>query len=141
MTLWILDTDHVSLFQQGNPNIIRKVQSQSGELAITIITVEEQIRGWLKVIRRDANSEKVVYPYHKLSEVIQYFNTINVLDFNQEAYECYKTLKAKKLQKIGTQDLRIASIALSVNGIVVTRNQRHFQQVPGLQVEDWTLEK
>ncbi len=30
-------------------------------------------------------------------------------------------------------------MSLSVNGIVVTRNQRDFIQVPGLICEDWTI--
>lgn len=43
----------------------------------------------------------------------------------------------KKLQKIGRADLLIAAIALAHEATVVTRNLRHFRQVPGLQVDNW----
>jgi tRNA(fMet)-specific endonuclease VapC len=40
MTLWILDTDHVSLFQTGHPLVTQRVQSIApNELAVTIVTV------------------------------------------------------------------------------------------------------
>jgi tRNA(fMet)-specific endonuclease VapC len=38
-----------------------------------------------------------------------------------------------------TGDIRIAAIALSVNGIVVTRNHKDFAKVPNLKIEDWTI--
>jgi tRNA(fMet)-specific endonuclease VapC len=43
----------------------------------------------------------------------------------------------KKLKKIGRRDLLIACIALAHRATLVTRNLKHFRQVPGLQVENW----
>ncbi len=40
--------------------------------------------------------------------------------------------------RIGTMDLRIASIALARGFTVLTRNLVDFERVPGLAVEDWT---
>lgn len=70
---------------------------------------------------------------------LQFFNIIQILDFDEKAINCYTELKRQKV-RIGTQDLRIASIAIVNNGILVTRNQRDFSRVLGLQFEDWTLE-
>lgn len=39
--------------------------------------------------------------------------------------------------KIGDRDLIIAAHALSLGAVVVTRNVREFQRVPGLAVENW----
>jgi tRNA(fMet)-specific endonuclease VapC len=35
-------------------------------------------------------------------------------------------------------DLKIGAIALTYPAILLTRNQRDFQQIPDLQIEDWT---
>jgi tRNA(fMet)-specific endonuclease VapC len=43
----------------------------------------------------------------------------------------------KKLKRIGHRDLLIASIALANSATLVTRNLRHFRQVPGLRLENW----
>ena len=45
--------------------------------------------------------------------------------------------RTKHLKRIGRADLLIACIALACRAILVTRNLKHFQQVSGLQVENW----
>ncbi|MFB2892246.1 type II toxin-antitoxin system VapC family toxin [Aerosakkonemataceae cyanobacterium BLCC-F50] len=40
---------------------------------------------------------------------------------------------------IGMQDLGIAAIAISRNGILVTCDRRDFERIPGLVFEDWTV--
>ncbi|MCL1470991.1 type II toxin-antitoxin system VapC family toxin [Argonema antarcticum] len=67
-----------------------------------------------------------------------FFKQVNVLEFNHDAYSCYTELLRQRI-RIGTQDLRIAAIAISRNGILVTRNRRDFERVPGLVFEDWSV--
>ena len=76
--------------------------------------------------------------YQGLQDAVNFFSSIKVLKFNQTSYDIYQNLRAQKI-RIGTQDLRIASIALSINGIIVTRNQKDFVKVPNLKLEDWTI--
>jgi hypothetical protein len=64
-------------------------------------------------------------------------STASVLEFNTIAIALYQELVRQKI-RVGTQDLRIAAIALSINGILVTRNQRDFAKVPNLIIEDWS---
>ena len=59
------------------------------------------------------------------------------IDFDRNAAEIYKNLKSSKT-RIGTMDLKIASITISNNAILVSRNLRDFEQVPNLVVKDWT---
>ncbi len=53
MSLYILDTDHVSLFQRNHSAVVQHLAAvDSLSLAITIVTVEEQMRGYLAVINQ-----------------------------------------------------------------------------------------
>ncbi|MGL6338244.1 MAG: type II toxin-antitoxin system VapC family toxin [Waterburya sp.] len=141
MSLWILDTDHLSLLQRGHPIIKKRLSTiRAEQIAITIISAEEQIRGRLNVIRRAKSPRELVLPYQRLKDLLEDFSNVNLLNFTEDASVVYSELVRQKI-RIGTQDLRIASIALAVEGIVVTRNRRDFEKVPKLQLEDWTIEK
>ena len=47
--------------------------------------------------------------------------------------------RSKQKIRVGTQDLRIAAIALSLSSTVVTRNFRDFEKVPDLKIVDWSI--
>ncbi len=71
-------------------------------------------------------------------KIIQYFSTSQILAFDESAADLAEQLKHQRV-RISTLDLRIASIALSQNATLLTRNQRDFSKVPNLRTEDWTL--
>jgi tRNA(fMet)-specific endonuclease VapC len=60
------------------------------------------------------------------------------LPFTEAALARVTHLKSLRL-KIGTMDLRIAAITLEHGGVLVTRNLRDFQRIPGLVVESWVV--
>jgi len=139
MTLYVLDTDHLSLFQKAHPRIVRRVAALEPEtLAVTIITAEEQLRGWFRAIRQAPSGNRLTWAYAGLHAALDYFCRIRLLDFDQLANAHYETLRRQKI-RIGTQDLRIAAIVWAAGGILVTRNRRDFSQVPGLEIKDWTV--
>ncbi|MGB8698609.1 MAG: type II toxin-antitoxin system VapC family toxin [Thermosynechococcaceae cyanobacterium] len=138
MSLWILDTDHVSLFQRDHPQIVKQLaEAAPADISITIITLEEQIRGRFNMIRRAASPSELILAYRNLHITFDSLKSFDILDFSPAAGAIYSSLLEYKI-KIGTQDLRIAAIALYINGILVTRNQRDFAKVPNLVIEDWS---
>ena len=139
MTLWILDTDHISLHQRGDLNVINRLSSANPKnLAVTVISLEEQMYGRLSEIKKATSAISLITAYSRLEITLDYFKSVQVLPFDQNAHTAFEGLIRQKL-RVGTQDLRIAAIALSVNGIVVTRNQKDFGKVPNLQVENWAV--
>lgn len=110
------------------------------EIAVTVVTVAEQMRGWLNIINQSPQSGRLIWAYKGLDNGVKYFNQVRVLEFDQNAANRYFELLQQRI-RIGTQDLRIASIVIANNGILVTRNRRDFEKVPGLIFEDWSLDE
>lgn len=139
MTIRILDTDHVSLLERQQPAIVQRYKKYPVETtAITIITWEEQMRGRLNVIRQATSSDQRVLAYTRLLSTIRFLQDFRIINFDVMADRDYMQLQAQKI-RVGTQDLRIASIALSCSAVVVTRNHKDFGKVPNLMWEDWTV--
>jgi tRNA(fMet)-specific endonuclease VapC len=138
MTKWILDTDHVSLLQRGHPIVVGKVAAVNpAEIALTVITIVEQMYGRLDIINRAKSKQELVTAYALLKETFNLLSQANILDFNEAAFDTYNELLKQKI-RVGTQDLRIAAIALASNATVVTRNLKDFQKVPNLKIVDWS---
>jgi tRNA(fMet)-specific endonuclease VapC len=138
MSLYVLDTDHLSLYRYGHPEVSAHIEATpADQLAVTIITIEEQLRAWYTQIRRARDRNQLARAYQGLLEVAETSKYLRVLPFTSRAIERYLDLRAR-LPRLGKMDLSIAAIALEYDGIVVTRNRRDFEQVPGLEIQDWS---
>lgn len=135
---YLLDTDHVSLLQRRQPHIVRRLASvPAADVAVTIITVDEQLQGRLAVIRRAKTQLDAARGYERLDEMIRFYASVTVVLFDSAAAARFDELRQQGI-RIGTQDLRIAVIALTQAVTLVTRNARDFRQVPDLTMEDWS---
>ncbi|NJN60066.1 MAG: type II toxin-antitoxin system VapC family toxin [Leptolyngbyaceae cyanobacterium SL_5_9] len=142
MILYVMDTDHLSLYERGDPIIRNRIliirQTASDSLAITVINVEEQCAGRLAQIRKATTTQALVFAYEKLKATLVLFSDIQVLDYDMRANDRFQEFREAGV-RIGTQDLRIAAIALTHNATLLTRNLRDFERVPGLVIQDWSV--
>ncbi len=142
MTLWILDTDHLSLLERGNVQILNRLKLITADsVATTIITAEEQIKGRLASINRLSGIQRVdrlATAYRIFQMTLDDLQSLSILPFSDVARDRYRDLLQQNV-RIGSHDLRIAAITLAVDGILVTRNRRDFERVRELQIEDWSI--
>ncbi|TVS20963.1 MAG: type II toxin-antitoxin system VapC family toxin [Planctomycetaceae bacterium] len=136
----VLDTDHLGEFQKGTSpaaqRLKRRLDEVSLPVATTVISVEEIMRGWLAAIRRETQPGEQIRSYARLVDLFAFFAAWDILGWEAPAVERLKSLRQRKV-RIGTMDLKIASIALAHDATVLTSNLRDFGQVPDLRAEDW----
>ena len=137
----ILDTDHVTVLRY--PEDVRhnllsnKVKAAADQgVVLTVITVEEQMRGWMAKIHKAKTPDEQIHPYERLASLVHFLAKWQIEAYDSAAVEQFKKLKKLKIN-IGTQDLKIASIALSRDAVLLPANLRDFEKVPGLRVENW----
>lgn len=104
--------------------------------ATTIVTVEEILRGWMAAIHRVREPRQQINAYARLQQLFRFFATWNVLEWSETAADVYDSLRRAQI-RVGTMDLKIASIALASDATLLTRNATDFRRIPGLRVEDW----
>jgi tRNA(fMet)-specific endonuclease VapC len=139
--MYILDTDHLSVLDRGGANAQRLLQRlasvSSSQIVASIISYEEQMRGWLSYIAKAQSIEQQVETYKQLKRQLANYCAIPVLDFDEQAVQEFQRLR-KEYPRLGTMDLKIASIALVNRAVLLTRNSADFGQIARLFIEDWT---
>ena len=126
-------------YRNNHPILVPRVDSTPiTDLAVTVITVEEQLSGWYRLVRQAKSPKDLAHAYHRLATTVSFLGGWQILSFTEPAIARFEQLKASKLN-IGGTDLRIAAITLELPAVLVSRNLRDFQRVPGLTVQDWTV--
>ncbi len=136
---YILDTDTLTHLMRGNVQIARHIATHPvDDISISVITVEEQLSGWYDQLRKVSSHEEHAEAYRRLQETSKFLGRVNILPFTVSSIVRWEQLKKAKLN-VRSMDLKIASIALEYQAIVVTRNIRDFSRVPGVKTENWMV--
>ena len=106
----------------------RLLSIPSEQIAITVISAEELVRGRLAQIRKATKPQKRVDAYYWFAKTLEFLQDFPVVGYDVQAEERFQSLVAQKI-RIGTQDLKIAAIALSRGATLVTRNLADFGYV------------
>jgi tRNA(fMet)-specific endonuclease VapC len=136
----LLDTDHLSVLTDrraaGNAALVARLESAGEPPAIPIVAVEEQCKGWLARLGRTRDVHLQIAPYQRLAELFDFLAEWDIIPLSEAAADRFSELRRQRI-RIGTQDLKIAAIALAEDALLLTANLRDFRQIPGLRAENW----
>lgn len=128
---YMLDTNMCIYAQKNYSQVIEHIKDNwDNGIVISSITLAELEFG----VQASADIEKNTVALYKFLSIVE------ILDFDSSAATEYGKIRAdlrKKGTPIGNMDMLIAAHAKSKNLVVVTHNTREFEQVEGLQIEDW----
>ena len=137
----LLDTDHLSILINAKAakhhELHQRLRSSDDQIiAAPIVGLEEQCRGWLAQIHSLPKVHDQVHAYERLRDLFHYYGDWDIVPFDANAADRFNRLRKQKV-RIGTQDLKIAAIALVNNALLLSANLRDFKKVPDLRVENW----
>lgn len=128
----LLDTDTLSAFMRGDPNVVETATAylmEHGTLVISAVTKYEVLRG-LEAKQATRQTER----FHTLC------TTLDVLPISDEVLlhgaVIYGDLH-RRGQLIGDADILIAATAMVDGRAIVTNNVAHFDRIEDLSVTNW----
>src|SRR5436305_13763829 len=107
----LLDTDHLTLLKYADSErgvrLNERLLAQPPEevVAVSIISVEEQMRGWLAAIARERHARRQVTAYGELARLFDFFGAFTILPFDERAADQFDNLRAAKI-RLGAMDLK-----------------------------------
>jgi tRNA(fMet)-specific endonuclease VapC len=132
---YLLDTDTLIFWLKGNKNIEEKaLKIGLAQLGYSIISHAELYFGAY-------NSEQIAKNLNAIEIVKQKLTLINL---NADSAQLFGKIKADLKQQgniIMDADIMIASIAIANNLTLVTNNEKHFNRISQLKIENWIKTK
>jgi hypothetical protein len=79
MIQYVLDTDILTLYQLGHPAVCQHCASQApGALAVTAISVDEELSGWYTRLRRAKQRDELARVYQRLADVVAFVGRLPI---------------------------------------------------------------
>jgi tRNA(fMet)-specific endonuclease VapC len=113
-----------------------RLEPRHAEVCTTIVSISEQLRGLLSHIKSARDDAQLIDRYGRLQASIDRSTHHRIIGWTAEAGAQFARLRRRRI-RVGTMDLRIASIALAHDATLLTRNLKDFSRVPNLRVENW----
>ncbi len=132
MTESLVDTDILSFYFKGDSKVVDKFNDYLKEfdvINVSIITYYE-ILGGLKFKKAD----------RQIKEFEEFVSNNTIIHISEQSAKLSGDIYADLRQKgitIGTSDILIAGIAIENELTLVTNNERHYESIKGLKIENW----
>ena len=135
----LLDTDHLSVLQVPSSDrrtrlVARLALAGDEVVGTTIVSAEEQVKGWLTAIARERQSRRQVRAYRGLSDSFGFFRPFHMAPFDEQAADLFDSFASLR---VGTMDRKIAAIAIVNHALLLTANRRDYEKIPGLRFDNW----
>jgi tRNA(fMet)-specific endonuclease VapC len=128
----LVDTDILSFYFKGDSKVVEKFNDYLKEfdvINISIITYYEILGGL-----RFKKAEK------QIKEFEEFVNNNSIIHISEESAKISGHIYADLRQKgitIGTSDILIAGIAIENELTLITNNEKHYESIRGLKIENW----
>lgn len=139
MPLYVFDTNHLTFFEQSRPSLTaRFLACQPGAVGVAVVAVQEALKGRLAALATARKPIEYIRGYQFLEVTVGCVARLPILGFDAAAEAFYQTIRLLRL-RVGSQDQRIAAIAVAHGCTLLTRNTSDFIGIPGLRLDDWSV--
>ncbi len=128
--MFLLDTNIIIAYFKGSHVVKEKIILNIEEIAVSALVIAELNYG----AKSSQNTEK------NLEKLSRFIDVIRIIPFDLSCALKFGDIKSK-LRAIGKPtgevDALIAATAITHKATLVTNNLRHFENIEGLEIENW----
>ena len=102
MPRFVFDTDHLTLFDLGDVAVTtRFAKEPKDSVGLTVVTVEEYLRGRLAAISKAKKPAIRIHRYELLAKSVQLFQTFPIIPYDQRSEDHFQQLRSLRVGNAG----------------------------------------